>query len=590
MQRLLLSNGELQVELNNNAELDRLYYPYIGHEQHVANPRHKVGIWVDGVISWLSDEGWQFKSKLPQGALIANTSAKNESLGILLEFDDFVGTDAMAFFRSIHVVNLIEKSRNIRLYLYQSFNISGYDDNQDTAQFVPDSNAILHYRGRRAFVVGGVNSSGLSFEQFTVGKFGNGLDGSWVDALDGDLSSCTHEVGATDSVIGFTVDIAVLASTRVYYWLAVSSSPRSAIAIHNQIRTSGVYHCMEKTESYWRKWLAPSYRIADKISPSRQKKFIDSIVAIKSHIDLRGSAVANRTCSPQESAYALWPLIRLGYKDEALRFFTFCKQAIDPEDGYLIPSYRADGAWGVLVDGFDGGRPKLSPADTALPLFVLAQYQAINHKVSPIKDLYPSLIRPMADFLCDYIDNETKLPRFATTYSTAVVYASLLSSSDIADQIGSQSDSVHWRSTANDILEASEPLFNEHRGYLTKSLSDQSLEVDSFFASFIFGLVPMDDDRLTRTFRSLKRLRLGSGLYCRNDSSSQPDMLASLWMAQYLMEVGDSVESEKIIAMVSESIGPSGVITPSADGVRDQFSLSATGEYISTLLDTIIKQ
>lgn len=193
----------------------------------------------------------------------------------------------------------------------------------------------------------------------------------------------------------------------------------------------------------------------------------------------------------------------------------------------------------------------------------------------------------MSNFLASYIDKETKLPLTNSTYSSAVVYASLLASSEIAEQLGEQADSVHWRSVASDILEASAQLFDERQGYFVKSLSDKSLEIDSFFASFMFGLVELDDDRLKRTFRALKKMRLSSGLYCRHELSSQSDLLASLWVAQYLMETDESLEADKIIQAVSNYIGPSGaMLNNKIDGSR--FDLATTSEYVSTLLDTII--
>ena len=588
MSRLVLSNGELHVELNQTAELDSLYYPFIGHEQHASGLKHKIGVWVDGDIHWLDNPSWQFKSRLPQGALIGNTTAKNEDIGILLEFDDFVSTDTMAFYRNIHIVNLRQESRSIRLYLHQAFQISGYTDNQDTAQYLAGVPGVLHYRGRRAFVAGGIDSMGVSFDQWTVGRFGGDLAGSWMDAEDGSLSSCSNEVGLTDSVIGFSLEIPVLASTRVFYWLAASKSPRNAIATHEQIFAKGVYQNMEKTENNWRKWLSPAFRIANQVSSTHQKKFVDSVIAIKAHVDLRGSVVSGQFCQIQEACYSLWPLIRLGYKDEALNFFTFCKQIIDPKDGYLLSRYRADGSWGVLTDKFDSqSRPKLLPEDTALVLFIVTQFHAVNAKANYAKELYPNLIRPMSNFLASYIDKETKLPLTNSTYSSAVVYASLLASSEIAEQLGEQADSVHWRSVASDILEASAQLFDERQGYFVKSLSDKSLEIDSFFASFMFGLVELDDDRLKRTFRALKKMRLSSGLYCRHELSSQSDLLASLWVAQYLMETDESLEADKIIQAVSNYIGPSGaMLNNKIDGSR--FDLATTSEYVSTLLDTII--
>lgn len=90
---IVLSNGEFHVGLNNYGLVHDFYFPYVGLENHSAgeSTRHKVGIWVDGAISWLDDDpGWQFSFRYPHHALIGHTVARNDRIGILLEFDDFV--------------------------------------------------------------------------------------------------------------------------------------------------------------------------------------------------------------------------------------------------------------------------------------------------------------------------------------------------------------------------------------------------------------------------------------------------------------------------------------------------------------------
>lgn len=73
----------------------------------------------------------------------------------MLEFDDAVDAEMSVFLRNIHVINLADSERTITLYLHQAFVIGDARSNTDTAQYLPDSDAILHYRGRRAFVVSG---------------------------------------------------------------------------------------------------------------------------------------------------------------------------------------------------------------------------------------------------------------------------------------------------------------------------------------------------------------------------------------------------------------------------------------------------
>ena len=133
---IVLSNGELHVGLNKFGMVHDFYFPYVGLENHCAgrNLRHKVGVWVDGIISWLDSGTWHVESWTAEGALIGHTRAVNDALGILLEFDDTVDTDISVFLRNIHVVNLRDVTRDVRLFTYQAFAIGDSKSNTDTAQ------------------------------------------------------------------------------------------------------------------------------------------------------------------------------------------------------------------------------------------------------------------------------------------------------------------------------------------------------------------------------------------------------------------------------------------------------------------------
>jgi hypothetical protein len=97
---IVLSNGELHVGINDTGLVHDFYFPYVGFENHSAGQdmRHRVGIWVDGAISWLdTDESWTFDFSYPHSALIGHTVAKNNRIGIQLEFDDCVDAQMSAF-------------------------------------------------------------------------------------------------------------------------------------------------------------------------------------------------------------------------------------------------------------------------------------------------------------------------------------------------------------------------------------------------------------------------------------------------------------------------------------------------------------
>ncbi len=326
---LVLSNGELHVGINTYGLVHDFYFPYVGLENHAAGKalRHRVGVWVDGEISWLDDkDSWEFSFRYPSRALIGHTIARNERLGILLEMDDVVDASISAFMRNIHVVNMRDHPREIRLFMHQAFDIGDARSNTDTAQYLPDSHAILHYRGRRAFIVSGM-ADGEPFDQHTIGLFGiEGREGTYRDADDGELSFCNVEHGRVDSTIRFKLQIAANDSRRVHYWIAAGTSSREALYIHRQVRDDGLLKRLHSTADWWHQWLAPAMHVAEKIAPEYQESFIRSTMIIKSQIDKRGAVIASTDSTmlnysrdayayswPRDGAYVLWPLIRMGY-------------------------------------------------------------------------------------------------------------------------------------------------------------------------------------------------------------------------------------------------------------------------------------
>lgn len=639
---IVLSNGELHVGINRFGLVHDFYFPYVGLENHAAGQslRHRVGVWVDGQISWLDDGSWQFKFWYPQQALIGHIIAKNENLGILLEFDDVVDAHMSAFMRNIHVVNLQTNDREIRLFMHQAFVIGDARSNTDTAQYLPDSHSILHYRGRRAFIVSG-QAGDMPFDQYTVGLFGiEGYEGSYRDADDGELSFSSVEHGRVDSVIRFKLEVKALSSTRVHYWIAAGTSMREAMYIHKQVRDDGVVKRLHSTAEWWRDWLAPAIHAAEKIAPEFQDNFIRSAMIIKSQIDKRGAVIASTDttmlnysrdayayCWPRDGAYVLWPLIRMGYRDEAHRFFDFCRRGLHP-GGYLMHKYRADGALGsswhpyVHEDGLTA--PPIQEDETALVLFVFAEFYHMHPSPRLLKEFYEPLVLPMANFLASYIDETTGLPKpsydlweeqfLTSTYTTSVTYAALVAAAELAEIMEDGDNAVKWRTAASDILMAAHKyLYNSDRQAFYKGILvkdghveyNNTFDLSSIFGVFMFGLYPIDSEEVQTSIRTLTRIfgvdtgTIGLPRY-ENDAYRRVSpnvtgnwwIISSLWLAQYYIETGENEKAVKIIAWVQQHGSHTGMLSEQLSPV-DESPVSVEpltwshAEFLSALLDTI---
>lgn len=642
---IVLSNGEMHVGLNKFGLVHDFYFPYVGLENHCAgrSMRHKVGVWVNGVLSWLDDESsWRIESWTADGALIGHTRAVNDELGVMLEFDDLVVTDVNVFLRNIHVVNLTGSKIDMRLFMHQAFAIGDSRSNTDTAQYLPDSNAILHYRGRRAFVISGTVET-KPFDQFSVGLFGiEGREGTYRDADDGELSCSVVEHGRVDSTLRFKIELPGFNSSRVHYWIAAGRSTREALSVHKAIEDNGVDSFLSSSAQRWHEWLTPAKQASNALPPAERRLFLHSALVVKSHIDKRGAVIASTDttmlnysrdaygyCWPRDGAYALWPLIRMGYKEEPLQFFEFTKRGLHPS-GYLMHKYQADGALGSSWHPYVHGQtsaPPIQEDETALTLFMFAQFYNIHKDSTLLDEFYTDYIKQMADFMAGYIDETTGLPKptydlweenfMTTTYTTAVVYAALQAAADLAEAANDSDSAVSWRSVADDIQRsAHKHMFNHERGHFYKGLNvledgsvmkDQTIDLSSFFGTYMFGLFAIDSDELQRSYETIKQQFFVGGSYGlpryehdnyhREPTSGLGNYwyIASLWVSQYAREIGEMALADEILAWLHTTADNSLMLAEQLNpGSLEPLSVSplvwSHAEYMATQLDRIESQ
>ncbi len=640
---IVLSNGELHVGLNNYGLVHDFYYPYVGLSNHSAgkSTRHRVGVWIEGQVSWLDDpDQWEFSFRYPGRALIGHTIAKNPALQVVLEIDDCVDAQMSAFMRNIHVVNLADRPREIRLFMHQAFAIDDSRSNTDTAQYLPDSNALLHYRGRRAFVVAGEHN-GQPFDQHSIGLFGiEGHEGTYRDADDGELSNSPVEHGRVDSVLRFKLAVGAHSSERVHYWIAAGSTIREALYVDKQLRGGGLSTRLGETAKWWHKWMKPAVNAAAKIDPAYHNSFLHSVMIIKSQIDRRGAVIASTDssmlnydrdayayCWPRDGAFVLWPLIRMGYTEEPYRFFDFCKRGMHPS-GYMMHKYRADGGLGAswhpyMHEGYGTAAP-IQEDETALVVFVFAEFYHMTGDSKILRDFYDSMIKPMANWMSEHIDETTGLPKpsydlweevfLTTTFTTSTVYAALQAAAELADARGDKQSAVKWRLAATDIASAARKyLFNRERNAFYKGLIvkngqieyHDTIDASSVFGAFMFGLFGVDSPELTaavntfverfRSDRTIAYPRYENDNYHKVDPTTPNGwFITTLWFAQYYIEIDQPDKAKTIIDWVNSNSSRTGILSEQISPV-DGAHISPSpltwshAEYVATLLDTIQK-
>ena len=636
---VMLSNGQLMVGLNELGLVNDFYYPYVGLD-NLTNARsmhHKIGVWANDEFSWVDEDGWDIAVNFDNDALISVISMSNSSLGIKLDFADFVDSEYNAFVRRINITNTKDTASDVRLFLHQVFQISRAG-RADTALFVPDDNYILDYKGRCALLVYGVASDGQSFDQYSVGNYNiEGKQGTYVDAEDGELSGNAVEHGGVDSVIRFKLTLEPQVTKRIDYWIIASASQYECEQIHDVYLRDGIDSRERATKAYWHNWLSLGSDTLHRVD----KKYLEftkkSLMIVKAHVDKRGGILASGDssifnygrdyycyCWPRDGAYAIWPLIRLGYTDEAKNFFEFCRDTIS-QDGYMMHKYQPDRAigstWHPLVHD---NRKELAiqEDETAIIITMLGEFYDRFKEAEFVQSLYIKMIKPMADFMTKFIDEATNLPHasydlweekfLTTTYTTVLVEFALKRAAKFAEIFDYPDDAVNWKTAADKINGSLVLLFDQDKGAYRKGYHlqpdgslqfDNTLDVSSLYGVFMYGDLKTESDKITSTLKIVENqmanlgpaggvIRHEEDWYMRSGASVPPNPwhICSLWLAQYYIQAKDYAKARSILDWSMSHALPSGVLSEQINPVTG-YSVSVAplvwshAEFVNTVFD-----
>ncbi len=224
---LVIGNGQILAAFDEKLQMRDFYFPFVGLEDHTTYGRvHRLGFEVEGRgFSWVSDEGWHIEPRYAPETLAGDSILRNEHLGIEATICDEVHPVHNVLLRHMKIRNLQKGTVTVKVFAHHDFYL--YSDKQkDTAFYEPYTNTVIHYRQKRYMLIGGHTSDpkecitgtrggryasvlksrdqlqqcGIS--SFTVGKSNyRGLEGTWKDAEDGELSRNAIEQGSVDSTV-----------------------------------------------------------------------------------------------------------------------------------------------------------------------------------------------------------------------------------------------------------------------------------------------------------------------------------------------------------------------------------------------------
>ena len=249
---IILGNGKTLVGLDKFGQVRDFYFPYIGQENHIGpNQMHKIGVFVDNKMHWIDNEEWQIDINFEKNTMVSNVEATNERAKISIKSTDIVYNEKNIFLRKVVLTNKDSRERNIKIFFNQQFKI-GDTNHADTAYFSSDVKSIIHYKGRRVFLIGGF-CDGKSFDDYSIGFSGIlGKEGTWKDAEDGFLSKNSIEHGVVDSVVRWEKDIPSGASITLYYLIVVGETYKESCELSDYILEKSPDHLVESPRDFSR--------------------------------------------------------------------------------------------------------------------------------------------------------------------------------------------------------------------------------------------------------------------------------------------------------------------------------------------------
>jgi GH15 family glucan-1,4-alpha-glucosidase len=333
-----------------------------------------------------------------------------------------------------------------------------------------------------------------------------------------------------------------------------------------------------------------------------------SLLIIKAHMDKRGGVIASCDSSiynygrdyysyvwPRDGAFVMWPLIRLGYKLEAKRFFAYCADIMH-EDGYMMHKYQPDKAIGSTWHPLLHGKHKelaIQEDETAIVLFMLGEYYDYNKDDEDfIEPLYEKFIKPAADFMSSFIDEQTNLPhasydlweeKFAThTFTTAITYRALVVASNFAEKFGHEADHAHWLDASKRLFDSQDVFYDTNRAAYRKSFLlgedgnlsfDGTLDVSSWYGAFMFDYYN-DKKKITDGAKTIETELLGSApnggvpryefdyyFASQPQYKGNPWFVTTLWLAQYYVRIGTTEKAVELVNWTLNHALLSGVLS-----------------------------
>ena len=619
---LPIGNGNLLATYDLDYQVRDFYYPRIGKENHAMGHPWRVGLWLDGEFSWLNRGSWTLNRNYLADTLVTAVTATHPQLPLQLHFSDTIDYEKNILLRRVRVHNLSDRTLQPRLFFHADLNVLE-NEIGDTVFFDPKNACLVHYKGPRYFLMSCATAATLGVTHFATGsKRNRGLEGTWRDAEDGELSGNPIAQGAVDSVIGIHLTIDPGQEATCHYWLAAGDSYREVEALHRFVTQIGPDRLLERNIDYWRHWVQASDRAFPGLPTELPDRYRRSLLILRTQIDRGGAVIAANDTDihqfnqdtysyvwPRDGAIVAQALDRAGHGSLSERFLEFCtKKAVGynysasilAESGFLMHKYNPDGSvgssWQPWLEDGEMAFP-IQEDETALVIWAIWNHYAVHRDIDAIRQFYSPFVENAADFLLSFRDDRTGLPlpsydlweerRGVFTYTAATVIAGLKAAASLATLFQDEERANAYMTGALEMRAAiDQHLYCSHEGRFARGivhengLQQRDTTVDaSLLGLVIFGGFDPLDERMVRTVRAIEErlwVQAGKGGLARYEEDSyqravtrpgvpgNPWVVCTLWLAQYRIAAAlnrkDLEQAVPLLKWAADCALPSGVL------------------------------
>jgi len=603
----IIGNSQMLGCITGKGELVRLFWPDIDYPQHIEKLLSGIFFTArQNSTIWLNEECFNHSQHYVKDTNIVETISESSQIGLRVVQADFVLPEKNILTRYYEIENTGEHTIELGFIVYSSSITTTPDLASSLFDFGCD--ALVHYRHGYYLSI----SADKKVYQFQLGN--NALESArqtWLNGYD-----CIGMMN--DGALSWKLGCFEPGERRMIKLSICTSRTIKGLKelIHN-VESTVTGDDYKTTEKFWKNFLENARQVntgrSDIDNLYRRSLLVFKLMSDEETGGLLASPEIDEGftksgryayCWGRDAAFITSALDKCGLTGVVDKFYEWAARTQD-DDGSWQQRYHMDGnlapSWGIQID------------ETGTIVWgMLEHYKTTGDKKFLIKMW--ECIKRAVEFLIDFIDEETGLPRPSYdlweervgehTYSSAAVYGGIVAGIETAGIIGAQCNNLNsWKAAARSIKDAIvRNLWKEDQNCFLRSirtklnpwgeeytsnktvikvnpkgycrdvtLEDGMVDISLLGVAIPFGVFDVNDCRVEKTVETIERVLTSHGSIggikrYENDNyiGGNPWVLTTLWVALFHISKKDyckakdyfewAVRSRTVLGLLPEQV------------------------------------